>query len=60
MNTQEAMSLSIAQNLNQVMTNIVERNMNISPTLKVKPGFLFSVAVTQDLYFDGPYRRSKI
>lgn len=59
MNTQEAMSLSLAQNLNQIMSNIVERNLNISPTLKVKPGFLFSVAVTQDLYFDGPYYKSQ-
>ncbi len=30
--------------------------INISPTLTVEPGLLFNVAVTQDLYFDGPWR----
>lgn len=55
-----AMSLSLADNLSSTLSQVIERNLNISPTLKVKPGFLLSIAVTDDLYFPSPYKRQHI
>ena len=55
-----AMSLSLADNLSSTLSQVIERNLNISPTLKVKPGFLLSISVTDDLYFPSPYKRQHI
>lgn len=51
----EAMGGALSNNLSSVLSKIIERNLNISPTLKVAPGFLLSIAVTEDLYFPFPY-----
>lgn len=51
-----ALSQSLGQSLGRVMTTVVERNLAVSPTLKVKPGFPFNVTLTKDIYFPGPYR----
>lgn len=31
-------------------------SINFSPTLDVEPGFMFSIAITKDIYFKGPYK----
>lgn len=35
---------------------ITSRNLNIQPTLKIRPGEIFYVSVKKNLVFDGPYR----
>lgn len=50
-----ALSQGLGQSLGRVITAVIERNLAISPTLTVAPGFLFNVTLTQDIYFDGPY-----
>ena len=51
-----ALSQGMGQSLGRVITTVIERNLSVSPTLTVAPGFLFNVTLTQDIYFDGPYR----
>ena len=39
----------VAQNMNQVGQQITRRNLNIQPTLEIRPGFRFNVFVHRDL-----------
>jgi len=34
---------------------LLQRNLNISPTLEIRPGYQFNVIVTQDIVFERPY-----
>lgn len=43
-----------AQSLNQTGQQIVQRNLNIQPTLSIRPGFPVRVIVTRDLVL-APY-----
>ena len=51
-----ALSQGLGQSMGRVLTNVIERNMNISPTLNVHPGFLFNVTLTKDIYFPSAYQ----
>ena len=53
-----ALSQSLGQSIGRVLTNVIERNMNMAPTLKVKPGFSFNVTLVKDIYFSQPYTTS--
>lgn len=53
-----ALSQSLGQSIGRVLTNVIERNMNMAPTLKVKPGFSFNVTLVKDIYFSQPYTPS--
>jgi type IV secretion system protein VirB10 len=39
----------MATNVNQVGQQITRKNLNIQPTLVIRPGYLFNVLVTRDL-----------
>ncbi|WP_277296348.1 TrbI/VirB10 family protein [Succinatimonas hippei] len=52
---QAALSQSMGEILGRTMSQVIERNLSISPTLTVKPGFRFNVAVTKDIEFSGEY-----
>lgn len=39
----------------QLGEQITNRNLNIQPTLKIRPGELFAVSVKKDMIFPGPY-----
>lgn len=41
-----------ASELGQQITN---RNLNVQPTLKIRPGEIFAVSVKKDMLFPGPY-----
>ena len=56
MTMHDAFSQSLSDNVNRALSKIIERNLNIAPTLKVKPGFLLSIAVTEDLEFPHAYK----
>jgi len=40
----------------RVAAEMIQRNLNISPTLKIRPGFRFNVMTVKDLSFDKPYQ----
>lgn len=46
---------SNASNLSTTFTRLIDKNINMSPTLNVKAGFPFSISITKDIYFDNPY-----
>jgi hypothetical protein len=34
---------------------ITRRNLNVQPTIKIPPGYRFTVRVDRDILFDAPY-----
>ena len=59
MNQQKAgdvMSAALGQQLGQVTAEMIRKNMNISPTLEIRPGYRFNVIATKDLTFEKPYQ----
>lgn len=50
---------TLAQNLgislSQTADMLIRKNMNIQPTLEIRPGYLFNISVTQDIVFPDEY-----
>jgi type IV secretion system protein VirB10 len=55
-NFSSAMSEAVGQQLGQVTAQLVAKNLNIAPTLEIRPGYRFNVVVTKDLTFSKPYQ----
>jgi type IV secretion system protein VirB10 len=51
-----AMSEAVGQQLGQVTAQLVAKNLNIAPTLEIRPGYRFNVIVTKDMTFSKPYQ----
>lgn len=51
----QALRLGAANSLNQTGQQVVRRNLNIQPTLSIRPGFPVNVIVNRDLVLE-PYR----
>lgn len=52
----QALSASLGQQLSQTATQLIEKNLSIAPTLKIRPGYRFNVVVTKDLVFPHQYK----
>ncbi len=52
----DAMSEALGNQLGGVMAEMLQKNMNIAPTLEIRPGYRFNVMLVKDLIFPGPYR----
>ena len=52
----DAMSEALGQQLGQVMAQLIAKNMNVAPTLEIRPGYRFNVIVTKDMTFSKPYK----
>jgi len=50
-----AISEAVGQQLGQVTAQMIGKNMSVSPTLEVRPGYRFNVTVTKDMTFSKPY-----
>lgn len=48
-NSTQIVSAAIAQQMGELGTEIVRRNMDIAPTLEIRPGYTFNVMVTKDM-----------
>ncbi len=55
-NAGSIMSQSLGQQLGQATTRLMMKNLNIAPTLEIRPGFRFNVIVTKDMVFAKPYQ----
>ena len=53
---QNEMGSALAAQLGQTTLQLLQNNLNIKPTLKIRPGYQFNVIVTKDLVFERPYR----
>ncbi len=52
---QNEMGSALASQLGQASLQLLQRNMNISPTLQIRPGYRFNIVLTKDLAFEAPY-----
>ncbi len=52
----DTLSEMLGQQLGGVMAEMLEKNMNIAPTLEIRPGYRFNVMLVKDLEFKRPYR----
>lgn len=50
------MSAALGQELGQVTAQMIAKNLNIAPNLKVRPGYEFNVIVVKDMTFTKPYQ----
>lgn len=54
--TSSVLSATLGQQLGRVITQMISKNLNISPTLEIRPGYRFNVTVTKDMVLARPYR----
>ena len=52
----DAMSEALGQQLGQVAAQLIQKHLNVAPTIEIRPGFRFNVIVTKDIAFDRPYK----
>lgn len=52
----DALSEALGQQLGQVTAQMIAQNLNVAPTLAIRPGYRFNVLVTKDLTFSKPYQ----
>jgi type IV secretion system protein VirB10 len=52
----EILAAALGQNLGELGTEMAERNMNVQPTLEIRAGYPFNIAVIKDLVMPGPYQ----
>lgn len=55
-NAGSILSQSLGQQLGMVTARLINKNLNIAPSLQIRPGFRFNVVVTKDMVFSRPYR----
>ena len=53
---QDEMGSALAAQLGQATLQLLQKNLNLKPTLEIRPGYQFNVIVTKDLVFERPYR----
>lgn len=47
---------TLAQQLGQTTSSLLQKNLNIKPTLKIEAGYRFNIVLTKDLVFGGSYK----
>ncbi len=47
---------NFAETFGRVADQTIQRNMDVQPTLEIRPGYKFNVLVDQDIVFPGQYR----
>ncbi len=47
---------SFAESFGRVAEQTISKNMNVQPTLEIRPGYVFNVLVDQDMVFPSSYR----
>jgi type IV secretory pathway VirB10-like protein len=51
---------NLANTFGQAEAQMLQQSLNVSPTLKIRPGYTFGVLVPKALVFPGPYRHSVV
>lgn len=52
----DALSEALGQTLGQVLGQIISKNLNVSPTLEIRPGYRFNVIAVKDMTLPSPYQ----
>jgi type IV secretion system protein TrbI len=50
------LSQTLGQNVGEAMSQLLQKNLNVSPTLRIRAGFPLNVMVSKNLIFQHPYR----
>lgn len=50
------MSAALGQELGQVSAQMIAKNLNVAPSLTIRPGYEFNVIVVKDMTFTKPYQ----
>ncbi len=53
--TGQVIASGVGTQASQLGEQLTNRNLNIQPTLKIRPGEIFAVSVKKDIIFPGPY-----
>ena len=56
---QDEMGSALAAQLGQATMQLLQKNLNIKPTLEIRPGYQFNVIVTKDMVFQKPYKAGR-
>src|SRR5438552_2093750 len=57
-NAGNVLGAAVGQQLGSTAAEFIRRGMNVAPTLEIRPGYPFTVMVTQDVIFPGPYQEA--
>lgn len=52
----DALSEALGQTLGQTLGQIISKNLNVAPTLEIRPGYRFNVMVIKDMTLPGSYQ----
>ncbi|BBD41509.1 conjugal transfer protein TrbI (plasmid) [Aminobacter sp. Y103A] len=52
----DAARRNFAESFGRVAEQTISRNLNVQPTLEIRPGYKFNILVDQDIVFPGAYR----
>lgn len=55
----DALSEALGQTLGSAIAEQLRKNMNVSPTIEIRPGYRFNVMVSKDIVLEGPYNGKK-
>lgn len=55
-NLSSEMSAAFGQQIGQTSMKILEKNIDIAPTIEIRQGYRFNIMVTKDIAFATPYR----
>ncbi|MBG0774940.1 MAG: hypothetical protein H0S85_00710 [Desulfovibrionaceae bacterium] len=50
------MGSALVAQLGQFTLQLLQKNLNVKPTLKIRPGYQFNVIVTKVIVFQQPYK----
>ena len=53
----QSLNEAFARELGQITSQQIQRSMNVSPTLEIRPGYRMNVMVVKDIELDAPYGR---
>ena len=54
-NAGNVLGAAVGQQLGSTAAELIRRGMTVAPTLEIRPGYPFTVMVTHDVIFPGPY-----
>ncbi len=54
-NINQMLAQNLGTHIADVGTALLNKNINIPPTLQIRPGYEFNITVTKDIVFPGPY-----
>ena len=55
-NSSNVLSQALGQQLGHTTAMMIQKNLNIAPTLEIRPGYRFNLIVTKDLTMSKPYQ----